>query len=117
MNWKRFDVIVAIIGLILLAVVGMAWYVQGPQKPMYIFPPKPLLNWQMPQDKTEQKKSITSSVRKGKIADKTKRYNKKMMNVSLCEDNPNAPDYLSRQMARTREDRDSCAKVKLNMDF
>ena len=117
MNWKKFDIIVIIVGLFLLTAIGLVWYLQGPQEPVYVFPPKPLLNWQTPHDHQGPGKPTPVLQKKMNKSEKGKTIGSKPMNVSLCEDNPNAPDYLSRQMARLREDNDTCAKVKLNMDF
>jgi len=116
MNWKKFNITVSIIVLLLLTVVGLLWYLQGPQEPVYVFPPKPLMNWQTPQNQQGPEKP-TAQQKKLSTPNKKKAANGKPMNVSLCEDNPNAPDYLSRQMARENDDNDTCAKVKLNMDF
>ena len=117
MNWKKFNIVVSIISLLLLTAVGLLWYLQGPQEPVYVFPPKPLMNWQTPQDQHGPEKPNAQPKKKINTPSKEKTANGKPMNVSLCDDNPNAPDYLSRQMARVNEDNDTCAKVKLNVDF
>ena len=43
---------------------------------------------------------------------------KRPLDISVCEDNPNAPDLLDRQLHRaTAHEETPCAKIKLNLKF
>lgn len=68
--------------------------------------PKPVQNQEAkrkhnpPQDETDENKP------------------KKPFDISICQDNPNAPDLLDRQLRRAAtHDESPCAKIKLNMKF
>ena len=66
-----------------------------------------------PDQKRAQKQRHTPKSPKADNGDK-----KHPFDISVCEDNPNAPDLLDRQLRRaTSHEESPCAKIKLNLKF
>ena len=125
MSWKIW-IFETIVIFVISALIVSIYIFHTPQKqlvqsvtipgPIRLTPPKLSYNISYP----PQKGKVASIKKKNVSSTKKKKSNQKMtpFNMSTCNNNPNAPDFMEKKLRRANgyED-DNCAKINLNLLF